>query len=130
MEPPSYECLRSGGRLLEAYLLLLIAEKPAHGYELNARLSSALPPAALPDEATVYRNLRRMEAHGLVDSKWDTTGSGPPRRFYDITADGLAALTAFAGDISATRDLLDRFLTRFKRYGADTGRQNRSEEED
>jgi DNA-binding PadR family transcriptional regulator len=33
--------------------------------------------------------LRRMEEAGFVISQWDTTGSGPAKRVYRITQDGI-----------------------------------------
>ncbi|MCQ5340773.1 MAG: PadR family transcriptional regulator [Candidatus Methanomethylicia archaeon] len=37
----------------------------------------------------VYVMLRRMEEAGLVVSQWDTSGSGPAKRVYRITQDGI-----------------------------------------
>lgn len=105
----------SGGRLLEAYLLLLVAEKPLHGYELALQLhSDFFLPTCAPDEATVYRNLRRLEEQGFLASSWDTEGGGPPRRRYEITPRGLETLRSRARDIEERRRRLTLFLERFK----------------
>jgi DNA-binding PadR family transcriptional regulator len=46
---------------------------------------------------TVYPALRRMEAAGLVRSKWESAAVAqreqrPPRKYYDITRSGQLAL--------------------------------------
>ena len=40
------------------------------------------------DPGTIYRHLRRLEDDGFVSSEWDTSGTGPARRFYKITSEG------------------------------------------
>ena len=49
---------------LQPWLLLLLAQKPAHGYELLERLQ-ALPEAPSADRGHLYRTLRRLEEQGL-----------------------------------------------------------------
>lgn len=74
---------------LPACLLLLLAEGPAHGYrlcELLAELGMAV------DSGTVYRRLREMERDGVVTSHWELSETGPPRRQYMATPEGLTRL--------------------------------------
>lgn len=93
-------------------LLLLLRERPAHGYDLNERL---VPFGFTGDQPMLYRNLRRMEAVGLLTSSWDTGGRGPARRVYRLTARGAAHLDACEVAVRYQRDVLDRFLARFHR---------------
>jgi DNA-binding PadR family transcriptional regulator len=110
---PGCDCDGRGSTLLTAYLLLLIKEKPSHGYELAERLSGDLLPAeACPDEATIYRNLRRMEKRGLLASAWDTRGMGAPRRLYRITPAGNEALISWTDYIRDKHRRLSVFLER------------------
>ena len=65
-------CASGPGRALsrlEPWLLLLLAENPAHGYELLERLK-VLPEAPNADRGHLYRTLRRLEEQGLVTSTW------------------------------------------------------------
>jgi DNA-binding PadR family transcriptional regulator len=75
-------------------LLLLTALRqagPAHGYALISALRDrSLGTFDLP-EGTVYPALHRLEREGLVESEWDTTAARP-RRVYQLTPAGLAAL--------------------------------------
>ncbi|MGE5483404.1 MAG: PadR family transcriptional regulator [Ignavibacteriales bacterium] len=113
---------RASGSLLEAYLLLLIAENPSHGYQLCSRLhEDFFPRGCAPDEATVYRNLRRMEEQGLVASSWHTEGAGPPRRFYDMTPKGLDMLVSWAAGIRERQQRLALFLQRFETFKEQPG---------
>ena len=42
--------------------------------------------------AIIYSILRKMEGNGLVVSNWDILKSGPARRMYHITEEGLQYL--------------------------------------
>src|SRR5438094_3914189 len=67
-------------------LLLLLAEAPAHGYELIERLRPF--GFDLSDPASVYKTLRVLESDSHVSSEWELSTRGPARRVYSITADG------------------------------------------
>jgi len=95
--------------LVQPRLLLQLARKPAHGYELMDALDEGANGQA-PDPGTLYRTLRGLEEDGLVRSTWDTEGAGPARRVYELTDQGIEFLHAWAVSIRATRAQLDRFL--------------------
>jgi PadR family transcriptional regulator, regulatory protein PadR len=98
---------------LQACLLLLLQERPDHGYELTERLKSVSD--ADNDSSGVYRALRGLEQRGMVCSSWSTSSAGPARRTYQITPTGAAALGRHARALKATRDILDGFLVRHER---------------
>jgi DNA-binding PadR family transcriptional regulator len=107
-------CVAGPGRALarlEPWLLLLLAERPAHGYELLERLDT-LPEAPHADRGHLYRSLRRLEGEGLVASSWQTPVSGPPRREYTLTEDGRLALNGWAAHIRRALTRLEVFLQR------------------
>ena len=106
-----------GGRVrsfVQPRLLFLLARKPAHGYELMEQLGE--DEGAAIDPALLYRTLHRFQEDGLVSSTWDTEVPGPARRVYEITAEGLEYLHAWAVDIRRTRQQLDRFLQEYEVY--------------
>lgn len=106
------DCQCNGGQpknFVLPCLLLLLREGPAHGYDLVERLS---PFGFSSEPPVVYRNLRRMEAEGLVSSSWDTSGKGPARRVYRLTAHGESQLDAWKIAIQYQRDVLGTFLDR------------------
>jgi len=73
--------------VLPIAVLSLIKDKPAHGGEIFQSLQEKFGiEAARP---VIYMLLRRLERHGLMLSTWDIQESGPARRKYTITEDGL-----------------------------------------
>ncbi len=109
-------CCPEGRRIrgfLQPWLLLLLAEKPAHGYELIERLAQGEEVPAV-DPGFLYRTLRQFEEEGLVRSVWDTEGRGPARRIYEITDDGVEYLHAWAAGIRRLRERLERFLAVYR----------------
>lgn len=93
-------------------LLLELAKKPAHGYELIERLGQE--DSSSPDPGNFYRLLRSLEEDGLVCSTWDTETSGPARRVYELTDQGMEYLHAWAVTINQTRGSLDRFISEYE----------------
>jgi PadR family transcriptional regulator, regulatory protein PadR len=105
-------CRCQGSRMrgfVQPRLLLQLTKKPAHGYELMEVLGAEEDGDA-PDPGTLYRTLRSLEEDGFVSSTWDTGDSGPARRVYKLTEQGIEYLHAWAVSIRATRAQLDRFL--------------------
>jgi len=100
--------------------LLLLSEKPSHGYELLERLhqDSTEPPA---DTALLYRTLRQMESDGLVLSSWETGGNGPARRLYEVTNAGVDCLHGWASNLRQTRERLDEFMMLYENRFKDGG---------
>jgi len=94
--------------LVQPRLLLLLAKKPTHGYELMERLGQEDDPGV--DPGLLYRTLRQFEEEGMVRSSWDTEGRGAARRVYEITDEGIDYLHAWAVNIRRSRERLERFL--------------------
>jgi PadR family transcriptional regulator PadR len=91
-------------------LLLLLAESPAHGYELIERLRPF--GFDLSDPATIYKTLRLLESDGHVTSEWELSTRGPARRVYSLTPDGREMLQAWAQTLTKNREILSMFLDR------------------
>ena len=77
-------------RFVEPSLLLLLRERPAHGYELVAGLQELVPGERV-DMPGLYRILRALEGEGLVRSRWEADAPGPARRTYELTTEGRIA---------------------------------------
>lgn len=91
-------------------LLLLLRERPAHGYDLVERLHAAFIDDL--DPGGVYRTLRAFEREGLVRSTWSTSGSGPARRTYSLTTAGTECLRHQIELLEVTHHLVHTFLAR------------------
>jgi poly-beta-hydroxybutyrate-responsive repressor len=99
--------------LLHPFLLLLIFERPGHGYELIDRLTCLGVPDVEPGH--VYRVLRSLERDRLLVSDWVTAGAGPARRRYELTARGRADLEAWTSRLSQLDHVIDTCLDRWAR---------------
>src|SRR5215475_1478627 len=75
-------------------VLALLARSDGYAYDIASRLSEAIGMG----EGTIYPLMRRMQAEGLVKTYLEESTSGPPRKYYQLTKAGRAALTAQIGD--------------------------------
>lgn len=103
---------RKAGRHTPAFVLLFLSERPSHGAALLARMEDEMP-RCLSDSAGLYRTLQSLEREGSVKGRWEPQGSGPPRKIYELTGKGRAALRGFAEDIRDREANLRFFLRRF-----------------
>jgi len=101
-------------------VLLLLRERPAHGYDLLERLRVLGFTGS--DPGRLYRLLRALETEGRVRSGWARSSAGPDRRIYELTRAGMEELHAHAGALAAARDTLEHFLSRYTEFVALGGR--------
>jgi PadR family transcriptional regulator, regulatory protein PadR len=78
-----------------------------YGYSLRQALAERGMPI---EEGTLYPLLRRLEAQGLLDSTWQADGSGPPRRYYLLSAEGTALYTDLTTAWGALASVMDQLL--------------------
>jgi PadR family transcriptional regulator PadR len=104
---------------LRASLLLLIAESPAHGYDLLEQIGEL--GLRNVDPGGLYRALRVMEQDGLVASWWEHSSAGPARRSYRLTDEGVEWLHAWAGALREGRRFLTAYLGRYDAISAASG---------
>ena len=78
---------------LEGVVLALLAEQPAYGYEITARLRDH----GFTDiaEGTIYALLVRIEQKKLVDVEKVPSEKGPPRKVYSLNPAGTQELGEF-----------------------------------
>lgn len=101
-------------RFLEPALLLLLSERPAHGYELVEPVGELIPGERV-DMGGLYRVLRALEEDGLVRSEWDAAEPGPAKRRYELTAQGRELLRAWVKALQQTQAVVSKFLERCER---------------
>jgi poly-beta-hydroxybutyrate-responsive repressor len=101
---------------LRPCLLLLLREHPAHGYDLLERLR----PMGFnrDDPGRLYRALRALETDGLVRSIWEKSTSGPDRRMYELTREGMECLHESVESLKVTYEILGVFLARYTEFVA------------
>lgn len=92
--------------ILQPCVLQCLADGPAYGYAIIARLAEA----GLGEikGGTLYPLLTRLQDRGLVEVEWRTGEGGPGRKYFELTpagraelAEARAAWTEFAGAVDA-----------------------------
>ena len=103
---------RSLARLIKPAVLMLLVDEDLHAYEVVQRLTDLPAFGDPPPEKTgVYRALHSMESMGLVTSRWETSDTGPDRRRYHLTSDGVACSRQWVTTLRQYRREVDALLT-------------------
>ncbi|MEU0151334.1 helix-turn-helix transcriptional regulator [Micromonospora fulviviridis] len=96
--------------LLHPFLLLLIFERPGHGYDLIERLEAMGVSDVEPGQ--VYRVLRGLERDRSLLSMWEAAAAGPARRRYELTAKGRNDLRSWIARLAQLNHIMDAYLRR------------------
>jgi PadR family transcriptional regulator, regulatory protein PadR len=111
MEPGSAKValsqLRRGA--LEYCVLALLRDGERYGFELVRALGET--DGLVTTEGTIYPLLSRLRRDGVVQTTWQESGSGPPRRYYRLTPAGRRVLQDFTTEWIRFRDSVDTLLT-------------------
>jgi PadR family transcriptional regulator PadR len=86
--------------------------EPTYGYDIARRITEIAPDDDPPRQGTLYPALRSLEKLGLLRSTIQPSVSGPPRKYYEPTDEGRAALPVWRDEwhrivrfVDATLDL-------------------------
>jgi PadR family transcriptional regulator, regulatory protein PadR len=101
-------------RFTEPSLLLLLRERPMHGYELIERLPEVAGGETRVDMGNLYRLLRGLEDEGVVTSEWSADLPGPAKRTYELTDAGRALLDRWAKSLQEAQAVISGFLKRYE----------------
>lgn len=104
--PKTMSQMRRGA--IEFCVLALLQDADMYGFELTRRLTEA--DGLVTSEGTVYPLLNRIREEGLVDTFWEESPQGPPRKYYRLTKDGKHALDSFRIQWSSFRNAVDRLM--------------------
>jgi len=77
--------------ILEFCILHIISRGEVYASDMLEELTSA---KIMVVEGTLYPLLTRLRKAGLVEYKWVESSSGPPRKYYTITEEGLTFLSS------------------------------------
>jgi len=94
-------------RFSEPAVLLLLRERPAHGYELLEQLGDLMGETRV-DMGNLYRVLRALEHDGIVTSEY-----ADGKRTYELTESGRALLDQWASSLREAKGVITQFLTRY-----------------
>src|ERR1700691_1962428 len=96
----SFDAIRRG--LLEFLVLKIIAAGEVYAADILASLDGT---EFKTQEGTLYPLLSRLRRENLLDYKWQESETGPPRKYYSLTAEGrkrLESLKEYWEDINKT----------------------------
>lgn len=104
-------------------MLALLSKEDGYAYDIASRLAGDIGMG----EGTIYPLMRRMQTDGLVKTYLEESASGPPRKYYQLTKAGRAALTARTSEWTSFSQAVGKILTdtqpqvpNMKVVGADT----------
>ena len=96
--------LRKG--VLDMCVLAMLARQDGYAYDIASRLADGIGMG----EGTIYPLMRRMQADGLVTTYLEESSSGPPRKYYQLTRAGRAALAAQKAEWNAFTSSVAKIL--------------------
>lgn len=98
--------LRRG--ILQFCVLALLRDGEKYAFELVRELCDAH--GLETSEGTIYPLLSRLRKEGWVNTAWKESETGPPRRYYTLSAAGRKALADFAQEWGAFTSTVDSLL--------------------
>jgi DNA-binding PadR family transcriptional regulator len=94
--------------ILSIAIMNLISRKPMHGGEISQVLKEKFEIGT--PRAIIYVVLRKLEGDGLLVSNWDILESGPARRIYHITEEGLQYLKYARDRLKRSNEIIEILL--------------------
>ena len=95
-------------------LLMGLYIKSSYGYELIQQIQQYGFIEGQAPPGMIYRHLRQLEEDGLVSSEWETAGTGPAKRVYQITSDGEEVLRIWVEYMEGQARRLDDFVSQYR----------------
>jgi PadR family transcriptional regulator PadR len=77
---------------IDSLLLSMMKRKSMYGYQIIKELEGRSQGYFKFKEGTLYPALHRLENSGLIEGKWQVLENGQSRKYYYLTAKGLATL--------------------------------------
>jgi DNA-binding PadR family transcriptional regulator len=105
----------------QVYLVLLaLADEPRHGYGVVQEVRALSDDAVRLGAGTLYGILDRLATAGYTEASGEVVVDGRLRRYYRLTPDGRAALTAETARLRALAARAERRLRALPRPAAGT----------
>jgi len=95
--------------ILEFCIMHVISRGEVYASDMLEELTAA---KIMVVEGTLYPLLTRLRKAGLVDYKWVESQSGPPRKYYTLTAEGTAFLQSLTETWSELMDSTNQIINK------------------
>ncbi|WP_298704354.1 PadR family transcriptional regulator [uncultured Veillonella sp.] len=92
--------------VIELLVLGLLTQKNQYGYEIVDTISDYVEMS----EGSIYPLLKRLQKDDLVDTYWEESVSGPPRKYYRITEEGTKSYRHMLMEWQDFSSAVNRFL--------------------
>ncbi len=102
------------GKIIHACLLCELIEGPNYGYELMSKLEAYGIKEEDVNISTLYRCLNKLEDSKLINSSWEESESGPNKKVYNITRDGIGELKNIISFIEDRKKILENVMKRYE----------------
>ncbi len=96
-----------GGALVEPAAIASLLYAGGYGYDMRKTILDLTDGEVDVDVGGLYRSLRRLEEEGAVASRWCDDDSGPRRREYELTHQGVELAEQWLDALRARRRLDD-----------------------
>ncbi|MBI2371889.1 MAG: PadR family transcriptional regulator [Deltaproteobacteria bacterium] len=103
--------------VLKYALLELLSDRPLTGYELTKRFSASIVTFWHAKHTQIYRELKRMQAEGLVTSRREIQEGRPNKHVYSMTPVGKEALVRWLRTRPGLQAVKDDMLLRVFAFG-------------
>lgn len=80
--------------VLELFVLAMLKQRDQYGYDISDHISQKIQISA----GTVYPILRKLKDDGLVTTYLSEQSSGPARKYYKLTNQGLKKYEALSSE--------------------------------
>ncbi len=97
--------------ILEFCILLVISRSKVYCSDILNALKAA---DLLVVEGTIYPLLTRLKNSGLLSYDWEESQSGPPRKYYSLTAKGEGTLKQLLATWGALDHSVNSLVKRFE----------------
>lgn len=102
------------GKIIHACVLCELSKGPNYGYELMFKLQTFGIEEEDINISTLYRCLKKLEDAKLIGSNWEEGISGPNKKVYSITQDGVEELKNTILFIEDRKKILENVLKCYK----------------
>ena len=93
---------------LEYCILLILRKKAAYASDIIAELKDA---RLIVVEGTLYPLLTRLKNGELLDYRWEESTQGPPRKYYEMTPQGIS----FLEELESAWDEINNVVNKIKK---------------
>jgi len=102
--------LSAGTVALVLLSLLAGSDEPMYGYQIGKLVGAGEDDSVMVKQGAIYPVLRSLEENGVLSSFRESSSSGPPRRYYQVTEKGRRVLKAWKAIWQETKDFVDSIL--------------------